>query len=103
MLKENPVLKEELKRILFKYKEVFSDPENVTKEVGQTNLIEFKLKLKEGAEEKLRKYAKPRPVNPALRQNLKRQIEKWLLQRHIAPCDSAFAAPLVPARKAERR
>ena len=63
-------MKEELKRILFKFKEVFSDPENVTKEVGQTDLIEFRLKLKEGAEEKLRKYAKPRPINLSLRQNL---------------------------------
>ena len=46
LLTENPTLKEELKRILFKYREVFSDPENVEKEVGQTDLIEFRLKLK---------------------------------------------------------
>ena len=100
ILNKNKEMKDDLKRILFQYRAVFSDPDDAANEVGATDLIEFNLKLKPGAEEALRKYAKPRPLHPIQRESLKKQIDKWILQRHIQPCDSPYAAPLVPARKA---
>ena len=50
ILQENPVLKDRLKRILFKYRRIFSEPGDIENEVGLTNLIEFKVKLKKKLE-----------------------------------------------------
>ena len=47
ILKENPVVKEKLLQIVEEYLDVFSDPESV--EIGTTDLLEFEVKLKEGA------------------------------------------------------
>ena len=97
LLKENPAVKERLKRILFRYRRIFSEPGDIENEVGLTDLIEFKVKLKEDAEPK---RTKPRPLNPDQRKSLKAQIDKWLKQGQIRECDSPWAAPLVPAKKA---
>ena len=50
LLQENLVVEDRLKRILFKYRRIFSEPGDIENEVGLTNLIEFKVKLKKKLE-----------------------------------------------------
>ena len=97
LLKKNPMILEELKKILFRYRNVFSAPGDVENEIGLTDLIEFKIELKPDVQPK---SAKPRPLNPDQRASLKAQIEKWKRQSQIIECDSPWAAPLVHAKKA---
>ena len=97
LLKENPSIMEDVKKVLFRYRNVFSAPGDVENEIGLTNLIKFKVELKPDVQPK---NAKPRPLNPDQRASLKAQIEKWKRQGQIIECDSPWAAPLVPAKKA---
>ena len=94
ILKKNPVIKDELIQVITEYADVFSDPEGV--EIGTTDLIEFDVKLKEGAKPVRQKL---RPLNPKQRESLRKQLDLWLKEEVIEESNSPWASPLVPAKK----
>ena len=65
-------------------------------DLGHTTLGECVIELKEGAQPF---KASTRPLNPALIQDLKRQISEWELAGVIEPSKSPWSSPLVPVRK----
>ena len=98
-LKKNKILKDKLKlkrklaRMLEEYQEVFSDPEHM---YGKTDIIEFAVKLKEGAKPV---KARCRPLNPKQKESLKQQLELWKQEDVIEESSSPWAAALVPCLK----
>ena len=70
ILKKNPVVKDKLIQVIEDYADVFSDPEGV--EIGTTDLIEFDVRLKEGARPIRQKL---RPLNPKQRDSLRKQLD----------------------------
>ena len=94
ILKENPLVKDKLLQVIEEYVDVFSDPEGV--EIGTTDLIEFEVKLKEGARPVRQKL---RPLNPKQRDSLRKQLDLWLKEGVVEESNSPWASPLVPAKK----
>ena len=94
ILKGNAVVKDKLIQIIQEYEDVFSDPEGV--EIGTTDMIEFDVKLKEGARPIRQKL---RPLNPKQRTSLRKQVDLWLKEEVIEESNSPWASPLVPAKK----
>ena len=94
ILKENPLVKDKLIQMIEEYADVFSDPEGV--EIGTTDLIEFEVKLKEGARPVRQKL---RPLNPKQRDSLRKQLDTWIKEKVVEESNSPWASPLVPAKK----
>ncbi len=93
IFKEDDDLKFQVLNLCLKYYHVFSVHDN---EVGNTNLIEFNIKLKEGAEPKKGRVI---PLNPEYRKKLKEQIDKWLESNIIREDFSPWASPIFPVKK----
>ena len=96
-LDQNPLLKDpkdlaKLLAVLIRNYEVFSHDG----EYGRTDVIKHDIQLVPGARP-IR--CANRPVNPALEENLKRQVLKWLKHGVVEPAQSPWAFPLVPVKK----
>ena len=92
LLKEHPNVRRKARRLVYLYRDVFSEDG----EPGETDLVTLKLKLKEGTEPIRQKY---RTLNPRMAEDLRGQIEAWLEQGVIEESDSPWSSPLVPVRK----
>ena len=96
-LEKNPLLTDaedlaKLLGVLVKNYEVFAHDG----EYGRTDLIKHDIELVPGARP-IR--CANRPVNPALEENLKRQVLKWMKHHVVEPAQSPWAFPLVPVKK----
>ena len=67
---------------------------------GETDILEFEIKLKEGT---IPKRQHPRPLNPVMQESVKEQIKTWTDQDVIEPANSPWASPLVPVKKKDGR
>ena len=94
ILKENPMIKEKIIQLVKDYADVFSDPEGV--QIGTTDLLEFNVELKEGAQPIRQKL---RPLNPKQRDSLRKQLDLWIKEEVVEESNSPWASPLVPAIK----
>ena len=92
LLKKHPKVKQRLKEMLWKYRDVFG----TSTDVGETHLVTCKLQLKEGT---IPVRQKERVLNPALEEDLYQQIQKWLKLKVIEPSRSPWSSPLVPVKK----
>ena len=63
---------------------------------GKTGLVEHEIKL--SSEAKPVKL-KNRPLNPAMTQNLKEQVDNWKQQEVIEPSNSPWSFQLLPVKK----
>ena len=82
-----------VRELINEYSDVFSSPEQ---EIGKTNLIEFDIKIEDGA----RAFkSKLHPLNPDQKKSLKAQIELWKKEDVIEESDSPWALALVPVIK----
>ena len=63
---------------------------------GKTDLVQFKIELKEGA---IPHKAKDRPLNPIYEKSLEKQLDQWLHAKVIEPANSPWSAALVPVKK----
>ncbi len=93
VLKDKPRLKRKLTRLLDKYQEVFSNPENM---YGKTDMMKFSVELKEGTRPV---KARCRPLNPKQKESLKQQLDLWKREDVIEESSSPWAAALVPCLK----
>ena len=93
ILQKNPTVKEKVKELVSKFKDVFAEP---GQEVGQTNLIQFDIELVKNAKPH---KSRVRPLNPAQRNDLRRQLDQWLEQGVIEPSISPWGSALVPVLK----
>ena len=96
-LQESPCLKteEDVRRataLLLKYWDVFSRDGDC----GKTDLLEHAIVVDK---DKTPIRCKRRPVNPALEQSLKDQLELWKKQGVIEPTNSAWSFPLLAVPK----
>ena len=94
ILSENPKIKEKLIELVIEYADVFSDPEGT--QIGTTKLLEFDVKLKEGAKPVRQRI---RPLNPKQRESLRKQLDLWINEDVVEESNSPWASPLVPAIK----
>ena len=94
ILKSNPTVKEKVIELIAEYRDVFSDPEG--QQIGTTDLVEFEVELQEGARPVRQKL---RPLNPAQRDSLRKQLDTWTKEDVIEETNSPWASPLVPVRK----
>ena len=92
LLKKHPKIKQKLKEMLWEYRDVFG----TSTDVGETHLVTCNLQLKEGTEPVRQKE---RVLNPALEEDLYKQIQKWLELKVIEPSRSPWSSPLVPVKK----
>ena len=95
LLKENPEIQEKAIALVKEYADIFG--EKGKKEVGETDLVEFEITLKEGAKPVRQKV---RPLNPHQKESLKKQMETWKKEEIIEESISPWASPMVPAKKA---
>ena len=93
LLNRNPQIKEQLIGLIKEYQDVFADPES---QVGETDLVEFDIEVKPGS---IPHRSKVRPLNPAQRESLKKQLDDWTETGVIEPSNSPWASALVPAFK----
>ena len=93
MLKTRPDLHQRVWQILKKQWTVFSSEAQI---IGQTDLIEFEVELVPGTKPF---RGKVRPLNPAMKQSLKEQLEVWEREGVAEECFSPWASPLVPVAK----
>ena len=95
LLKENPEIQEKAIALVKEYADIFG--EKGKKEVGETDLVEMEITLKEGAKPVRQKV---RPLNPHQKESLKKQMETWKKEGIIEESISPWASPMVPAKKA---
>ena len=95
LLKKNPKIRKEVIALVMEYADIFG--EIGKSEIGKTNLVEFEIKLKDGT---MPVKQKVRPLNPHQRKSLQAQIETWKREDIIEETTSAWASPMVPAKKA---
>ena len=95
VLKENPKIKKKVVELVMEYADIFG--QQGQNEIGETDLVEFEIKLKEGTTPVKQKL---RPLNPHQRKSLEKQIETWKREGIIEESTSPWASPLVPAKKA---
>ena len=93
ILNKNPQIKEQLIGLIKEYQDIFADPES---QVGETDLVEFDIDVKPGS---IPHRSKVRPLNPAQRESLKKQLDDWMETGVIEPSNSPWASALVPAFK----
>ena len=67
---------------------------------GKTDVLEMKIELVPGA---ISYKSRVRPLNPDQKENLQKQIDKWLEQGVIEPSVSPWVSPLVPLKKKDGR
>ena len=96
MLKEKPDLLQEVKDLVWEYRDVFSNPEQ---DIGKTNLIEFSVTLKPGSKPVRQKV---RPLNPNQKADLRKQLDLWTKEEVIEETESPWASALVPALKKDK-
>ena len=65
-------------------------------DLGRTELMQFKIKIKPDA---VPQRARVRPLNPTQEQDLKRQITEWTDAQIIEPACGEWASALVPCKK----
>ena len=94
LLKENPEIQEKAIALVKEYADIFG--EKGKKEVGETDLVEMEITLKEGAKPVRQKV---RPLNPHQKESLKKQMETWKKEGIIEESISPWASPMVPAKK----
>ena len=94
LLKENPEIQEKAIELVKEYADIFG--EKGKKEVGETDLVEMEITLKEGAKPVRQKV---RPLNPHQKESLKKQMETWKKEGIIEESISPWASPMVPAKK----
>lgn len=92
-LSEHPRVKNQLLSLVHIYADVFT-PTSEGK-VGETDLLELELKMAQGPAIK----QKPRPLNPAMKKSLDKQIGEWLQNGIITESVSEYSSPLVPVKK----
>ena len=95
LLKENPEIQKKAIALVMEYADIFG--EKGKKEVGVTEMVEFDIKLKEGARPVKQKI---RPLNPHQKESLKKQMETWKKEDIIEESISPWGSPMVPAKKA---
>ena len=93
-LKARPELLSKVKALIEEYLDVF--PRQGGSTVGNTDLMELDLKLKPGATPP---QARCRNLNPAMLNDLRKQLGEWLQEDIIEPCTSSFSSALVPVKK----
>ena len=93
LFKENDELRLQILTLCLKYYHVFSENDN---DVGNTDLLQFNIKLKEGAEPKRGRVIQ---LNPEYRARLKEQLDKWLDSNIIREDFSPWASPIFPVKK----
>ena len=93
-LKSRPELLSKVKALIEEYLDVFPRPGGST--VGNTDLMELDLTLKPGATPQ---QARCRNLNPAMLNDLRKQLGEWLQDDIIEPCTSSFSSALVPVKK----
>ena len=93
MLTKNPKVKTSVIKLIDKYLNVFAHGQT---QYGNTDKIEFSVKLKEGS--KPVKSA-VRPLNPDQRASLKQQLNDWEREGVIKKTSSPWASALVPVKK----
>merc|ERR1711875_27322 len=86
MLRARPDLHEKVYHILKKHWTVFSSEAQV---IGQTDLLEFEVELVPGTKPF---RGKVRPLNPAMKQSLKEQLEVWEREGVAEECFSPWAS-----------
>ncbi len=91
MLRNTPTLETALVRLLLKDWNVIS----VVGEYGETELLEHPIATADAAPIKCRNQ----PLNPALEQQLEKQLKDWLDRGVIEPSSSPWSFPLVAAPK----
>ena len=94
LLKENPEIRKKAIELVMEYADIFG--EKGKKEVGVTDLVDFQIKLKDGARPVKQKV---RPLNPHQKASLKAQMETWKKEEIIEESISPWASPMVPAKK----
>jgi hypothetical protein len=72
LLKENPEIMKKAIALVKEYADIFG--EKGKKEVGETDMVEFEVTLKEGSKPVRQKV---RPLNPHQKESLKKQMETW--------------------------
>ena len=95
LLQRNPEIKEKAIALVKEYADIFG--EKGEKEIGETDLVDFEITLKEGAKPVRQKV---RPLNPHQKDSLKKQMETWKKEEIIEESISPWASPMVPAKKA---
>ena len=95
MLKANPEIQKKAVQLVMEFADIFG--EKGKSEIGETNLVEFSIKLKEGTRPVKQKL---RPLNPHQKESLRKQIEVWKREGVIEESVSPWASPMVPAKKA---
>ena len=95
VLKANPEIQKKAIELVMEFADIFG--EEGKKEVGVTDMIEFEIKLKEGAKPVKQKV---RPLNPHQQESLRKQMETWKREDIIEESVSPWASPMVPAKKA---
>lgn len=96
VLKDHPDEKEEVINIFLNNFDAVSINDD---DFGQTNVIDFKIRLHPNTTPC---RAKVRPLNPAQEKNLAEQISEWLKGDIISPCgpeESEWASAMVPVLK----
>ena len=97
MLKDCPGIGRKVKDLVREYQDIFSSPE---KAIGQTNLIEFDIKLKLDATPV---RSNVRPLNHKQGVSLKERLDIWKKEDIIEEMESPWASVLVPALKRMNR
>ena len=94
ILQKNPEVKEKVKKLVKKFKDVFAEP---GQEVEETDLIEFDRELLQNTRPH---KSSARLLNPAQRKDLRRQLDQWLEQNviepSVLPCATLMASYVTP-------
>ena len=85
--------KEKLLKLLWEYQDIFSAKESL---LGQTDLMQFKVELKDDA---VPFKARPYRSNPNVRQEIRRQVQEMLDKDIIEPSTSNFGSPVLLVSK----
>ncbi|MDP6725577.1 MAG: reverse transcriptase family protein, partial [Arenicellales bacterium] len=93
VLMANPAIRQRLIEMLEKYQDVFSSP---GKNIGKTHLVEFVIRTVPGAQPVKHRV---RPLNPIMRESLRKQIQEWKEEGIIEETSSPWAAAMVPCAK----
>ena len=94
LLNKDPKLKEKFIALFLKYFDAISISDS---DYGETNLMEYKIKLKDPNCDPVN--MKCRPLNPAQEKDLKRQLADWEKAGVITATESPWASALVPILK----
>ena len=93
ILRMHPKIRRKLQDHLYRLREVFSEEGD---DIGQTELVQCTIKLKSGT---VPVRQKNRPLNPAMEEDLRKQLQQWLNKGVVEPSKSPWSSPLVPVRK----